>query len=78
VAEYGDKHNPEELVDVIEVVFDLFACHGWSEHQFLEAFHAKRSTSGGFFDLVVLEGVVEPTRASSQEKGTDDLQLPPR
>ncbi len=59
VAEYHESEDPEELVDVLEVVAALAGTHDVSEAALEAMREAKADERGRFEDGVVLEAVRE-------------------
>jgi|AntRauTorcE11898_2_1112593.scaffolds.fasta_scaffold19152_2 predicted house-cleaning noncanonical NTP pyrophosphatase (MazG superfamily) len=59
VGEYRESGRPEELADVLEVVYALGRAHDLSEDELREKRRQKATERGGFDDQVVLDGVRE-------------------
>jgi predicted house-cleaning noncanonical NTP pyrophosphatase (MazG superfamily) len=59
VAEYRESGRPDELADVLEVVYALGRIHDCSEDEIRENRRQKAAERGGFDDRIVLEGVEE-------------------
>jgi len=55
VAEFHDSGDPDELADVLEVVFALGEVHGVSEEDLHRRREAKVDERGRFDDRIVLE-----------------------
>ena len=53
-AEYHRDKTPEELADILEVVFALAAAHGCAEEELLQLRREKRAARGGFEDRIFL------------------------
>ena len=56
VAEYHADKNPEELADILEVVFALAKISGVSYAQLMEIYQRKREERGGFDNRIYLIG----------------------
>lgn len=54
VAEFHRDQNPEELADILEVVFALAANLGCSEEELLVLRRQKQEARGGFQDRIFL------------------------
>jgi predicted house-cleaning noncanonical NTP pyrophosphatase (MazG superfamily) len=48
VQEFHESKSPEELADILEVVYALAAAHGCSREQLQQIFDAKHTARGGF------------------------------
>ena len=48
VGEYHRDTTPEELADILEVVYALAATAGCSREQLMEIYHKKHEARGGF------------------------------
>lgn len=60
VAEFEESREPEELADVMEVLYALGKVRGVDEEGLEKLRGDKRAARGGFDDGIVLEKVVEP------------------
>lgn len=54
VAEFCESHEPEELADILEVVYTLAESQGVSEAALNEIRQHKRAERGGFRDKIFL------------------------
>ena len=54
VAEYHRDKNPEELADILEVVYALAEAIGCSKEELLAVYEKKHTDRGGFRDRVFL------------------------
>lgn len=54
VREYHADQNPEELADILEVVFALAETQGISKAELLDIYEYKHETRGGFHDRIFL------------------------
>lgn len=54
VEEYHRDKTPEELADILEVVFALANAIGCSKEQLLEIYQIKHEDRGGFADRIFL------------------------
>ena len=54
VGEYHRDKTPEELADILEVVYALAAAHGCSESELLQLREEKRRARGGFDGRIFL------------------------
>lgn len=54
VREYHEGQNPEELADILEVVFALSENLGCSKEELLEIYQEKHEKRGGFHDRIFL------------------------
>lgn len=61
LSEYRESEDPDELVDIYEVLLALAEKHGWSKTQFDKKATAKRKTSGTFKNRIILLEVEDPT-----------------
>lgn len=57
VGEYHADQSPEELADILEVVFALAENQGCSREELMEIYRAKHEKRGGFRDRVFLISV---------------------
>ena len=57
VGEYHADQSPEELADILEVVFALAENRGCSREELMEIYRAKHEKRGGFRDRVFLVSV---------------------
>jgi predicted house-cleaning noncanonical NTP pyrophosphatase (MazG superfamily) len=48
VQEFHESKSPEELADILEVVYALAEAHGCSREQLQQIFDAKHTARGGF------------------------------
>ena len=48
VREFHESKAPEELADILEVVYALAAAHGCSREQLLDLYKTKNAARGGF------------------------------
>ena len=48
VQEFQESKSPEELADILEVVYALAEAHGCSREQLQQIFDAKHTARGGF------------------------------
>lgn len=48
VREFHESKEPEELADILEVVYALAAAHGCSREQLLGLYETKNAARGGF------------------------------
>lgn len=48
VREFHESKEPEELADILEVVYALAAAHGCSREQLLDIYQKKNAARGGF------------------------------
>ena len=56
VQEFHESKSPEELADILEVVYALAAAQGCSREQLQQIFDAKHTARGGFEKRIYLEG----------------------
>lgn len=54
VGEYHRDKNPEELADILEVVYALAASIGCSREQLMETYQKKHDARGGFEKKILL------------------------
>ena len=54
VGEYHRDHSPEELADILEVVYALAASQGVSKAELLEIYEKKHLARGGFQEKILL------------------------
>ena len=57
VQEFHESKSPEELADILEVVFALAADLGISREMLTEVYEKKHHQRGGFAKRIYLEGV---------------------
>lgn len=55
VAEFVESENPEELADILEVVYAVAAAHGVSEEDLNIVRQSKKEQRGGFEKKIILE-----------------------
>ena len=48
VQEFHESKSPEELADILEVVYALAEAHGCSREQLLDLYETKNAARGGF------------------------------
>lgn len=56
VREFHESKEPEELADILEVVYALAAARGCSREQLLSIYEAKNAARGGFENRIYLIG----------------------
>lgn len=54
VGEYHRDQTPEELVDILEVVYALAASQGVSQNELLDLYQKKHDARGGFEKKILL------------------------
>jgi len=54
VAEYHESGSPEELADILEVVYALGEAQGLSKEELISLYQAKHETRGGFSQRIFL------------------------
>lgn len=54
VAEYHKDKNPEELADILEVVYALAESIGCTKEELMEIYQKKHEERGGFADRILL------------------------
>ena len=54
VREFHSDKNPEELADILEVVYALSENMGYTKEQLLEVYEKKHAERGGFRDRICL------------------------
>jgi predicted house-cleaning noncanonical NTP pyrophosphatase (MazG superfamily) len=59
VAEYVAAYNPDELIDILEVVYALAKTHKISENELNKAREDKKKKRGGFDEAIYLMEVEE-------------------
>lgn len=59
-AEFCDSGEPEELADILEVVYALGTAKGLSAPALEDLREKKREARGGFDGRIILESVTEP------------------
>jgi predicted house-cleaning noncanonical NTP pyrophosphatase (MazG superfamily) len=59
VSEYLDNHNPEELVDVLEVIYAICSLERISIEELETIREKKREERGGFEKRIILKEVKE-------------------
>ncbi len=56
VGEYHKDKTPEELADILEVVFALAEARGYSRDELMEVYRRKHDARGGFQNRIFLIG----------------------
>lgn len=59
MQEYLEKHDPEEMADLLEVCYALMAAHGHSPAEIESIRLEKQQKRGGFYQRILLEKVKE-------------------
>ena len=54
VQEFHESKEPEELADILEVIYALAEAHGYSKQELLEIYDRKHAARGGFSGRVFL------------------------
>ena len=54
VQEFHESKNPEELADILEVIYALAEAHGCNKQTLMEIYKQKHTDRGGFADRVFL------------------------
>ena len=56
VSEFHDSKDPEELADILEVIYALAEAKGCSHQKLMEIYERKHTARGGFAKRVFLTG----------------------
>ena len=59
VREFHESKAPEELADILEVVYALAQAHGCTEQELMEIYGRKHEARGGFSERIFLIGNAE-------------------
>ena len=54
VAEFHESGSPEELADILEVIFALAEAEGLSREELMSVYRAKHDARGGFSEKIFL------------------------
>ncbi len=56
VQEFHENKDPEELADILEVIYALAEAHGSSKQKLMDTYNCKHTSRGGFTNRVFLIG----------------------
>ncbi len=60
LAEYRESHDPEELADLLEVIYACSEAQGCSREALEAIRQAKAQKRGAFHDRILLQSVTQP------------------